>query len=78
MKLGAMMTEQKLTPWFARGVKPRRTGVYETRSYPGDKGLYQFWNGRYFSYSSVTVNGAYAIRDFESAYQNEEWRGIAK
>lgn len=65
-----------LTPWFANDIRPVYIGVYN-RNFTYIQG-YSYWNGKYWSLGSDTVERAYKLKDSKSFIQNLPWRGILK
>lgn len=71
---------KKLTEWFPAGIKPVHLGVYETDAEIKSGPCFQYWNGG--SWRQCTDDISYAsdrnITRFESKYQNQRWRGLAR
>ncbi|HET8686658.1 MAG TPA: hypothetical protein VFM18_08340, partial [Methanosarcina sp.] len=59
------MSKYKLSPWHDGSVKPVHVGVYET-SPRGILQFYQYWNGRTWRVSSISIDGAFANRNDKS------------
>lgn len=70
-----MSKELKLSPWHSGDLEPMHVGVYQ-------KGInrYSYWNGNHWKCSGFNVEDAYQYKDnkYQSAYQNDPWRGILK
>jgi hypothetical protein len=65
---------KKHTPWFPADVKPVHVGVYQVDRVHA----YQHWNGRYWGIYCLSMAEARRRADFESMYQEHQWRGLAK
>lgn len=63
----------KNTKWF-RGdkFKPAYIGVYEN-GYPG---IYQYWNGNFWGFTSLSVDMVYEMKHIKDPFQNDCWRGL--
>ena len=70
-----------LTPWFYRGTKPARPGVYETELFDPVQNEfhgrgYSLWNGHQWSDSRPDVNWAAGCKVPGS--QGKRWRGLTE
>lgn len=72
------MSKLKKTPWFKRGTKPVRVGVYETLPSEGDRGTwYQYWNGTHWCFLGESPAAALQLKRDRSCFQYPRWRGLA-
>jgi hypothetical protein len=70
---GEASMSKKMTRWFPVETKPVHVGVYETdlAGYLG----YSFWNGKYWSDTSFTLDMERSTKG-RRGMQNKEWRGF--
>lgn len=65
-----------LTEWYPPEIKPKRRGVYITRTH--GETFFQYWSGTYWKARSGTICGADSMREFKSIHQEVYWKGIKR
>ena len=66
----------KLTPWFTRGEKPARDGVYQQMcGLKREVGYQKFSNGQWGPWARTPEVAARAAGRADT--QNDKWRGLA-
>lgn len=79
-----MKSKLKFTPWFTKGEKPKRIGVYQASCKKVDQTgrWYSYWNGKHFCAfgSSIAYAQIYGDMNEPSALligRLGSWRGLA-
>lgn len=64
------------TPWFKKGEKPWRVGVYEVKNTITPGRFFQFWNGEFWGLRCAFPALAASFSAKRSEYQRPVWRGF--
>ena len=76
------MKKAELTPWFPRGTKPARKGVYMQHSGTLGQLGYQYWDGAVWFAWALTppeANRMYCLdMRADQRFQDDQWRGITR
>ena len=69
----------KLTKWFdGRKFVPAHVGVYKSKSRESGAIAFQFWDGEFWWFRSLSIQTAKISRAHKSAYQHCDWQGLAE
>jgi len=69
----------KLTKWFdGRKFVPAHVGVYECKLRESGAIAFQFWDGKFWGFRSISIEAAKMSRAYKSQYQNLDWRGLSE
>lgn len=73
-------SDKNLTPWFPGDVKPVRPGVYITRLWESQGGMFAYWSGKHWGWRQPTAESAaaFGVSGHDRAEQSKQWRGLAQ
>lgn len=71
------MAKQKLTPWFVKGEKPVRQGVYQQKNGDGEIGYQRWYKGLWRYWYESPEAAAACTTPADHSFQLDPWRGLA-